>query len=206
MFAKPARFIQSISKPEQAPELTNPEVAFVGRSNVGKSTLINHLTNNSKLVKTSAKPGHTSLLNFFDVGQQLTLVDMPGYGYRSREEWGDLILSYLSTRKQLKRLFLLIDPISGLKETDMNLMSHLDKQALSYQVILTKRDKLSTEKFLQSKETIEQYLIQNAICCYPQLLITGKIRKSKINDNDNIVKEMTSVKWAILNAAGISNK
>lgn len=85
----------------------------------------------------------------------------------------------------------------------MDLMSHLDQQALSYQVILTKRDKLSTEKFLTSKETIEKYLIENAICCYPQLLITGKIRKSKINDNDNIVKEMTRVKWAILNAAGI---
>ncbi|CAO3608590.1 unnamed protein product [Mucor fragilis] len=203
LFARPVNFIQSISKAEQAPETSKPEVAFVGRSNVGKSTLINNLTNNSRLVKTSNRPGHTRLLNFFDVGRQITLVDMPGYGFKSKEEWGDLILEYLSTRKQLRRLFMLIDPVAGLKETDMQLMSHLDKQALSYQVILTKRDRLSQEAFAASKAEIEKYLVENAICCYPQLLVTGKKRSSKFNDNDVVANEMAKVKWAIVNATGI---
>ncbi|KAI8638715.1 P-loop containing nucleoside triphosphate hydrolase protein [Parasitella parasitica] len=204
LFARPVKFIQSISKAEQAPDSTKPEVAFVGRSNVGKSTLINTLTNNSRLVKTSNRPGHTRLLNFFNVGDQITLVDMPGYGFKSKEEWGDLILDYLSNRKQLKRLFILIDPAAGLKDTDMQLMSHLDKQALSYQVILTKRDRLSNETFATSKSAIEKYLVENAICCYPELLVTGKKRSKKFNGNDDVASEMVKVKWAIVNATGVT--
>ncbi|GAA5797044.1 GTP-binding protein YsxC [Helicostylum pulchrum] len=204
LFARPVSFIQSISQVDQAPDLTNPEVAFVGRSNVGKSTLINNLTNNSRLVKTSNRPGHTKLLNFFDIGGQVTMVDMPGYGYKSKEEWGELILEYLSSRKQLKRLFLLLDPVAGLKETDQQLMSHLDKQALSYQVILTKRDRLSQEAFKESRLAIEKYLVEHAICCYPQVLVTGKRRTSKSNDNAMVAEEMSKVKWAIVNATGIT--
>ncbi|KAI8990182.1 P-loop containing nucleoside triphosphate hydrolase protein [Pilobolus umbonatus] len=204
LFSQPANFIQSISKIEQAPESTKPEVAFIGRSNVGKSTLINNLTNNSRLVKTSNRPGHTRLINFFDIAHQVTLVDMPGYGYKSKEEWGDLIMDYLDSRKQLKRLFVLIDPVAGIKETDKQIMVHLDQQAISYQVILTKRDKLSIEKFNDSKSVIERYLIDHAICCYPQLLSTGKRRKSKLNHNDTIEEEMIKVKWAIINAAGLN--
>ncbi|CEP15812.1 hypothetical protein [Parasitella parasitica] len=194
LFARPVKFIQSISKAEQAPDSSKPE----------KSTLINNLTNNSRLVKTSNRPGHTRLLNFFDVGGQIRLVDMPGYGFKSKEEWGELILEYLSNRKQLKRLFLLIDPVAGLKDTDKQLMSHLDQQALSYQVILTKRDRLSKDAFATSKFEIEKYLVENAICCYPQLLVTGKRRSNKFNDNDVVANEMAKVKWAIVNASGIT--
>lgn len=204
LFARPVSFIKSISQADQAPDLDKPEVAFVGRSNVGKSTLINNLTNNSRLVKTSNKPGHTRLLNFFDIGKQVTLVDMPGYGFKSKEEWGELILEYLFTRKQLKRLYLLVDPVAGLKETDKQLMSHLDQQALSYQVILTKRDRLSQEAFKESKSSIEKYLIENAVCCYPQLLVTGKRRSSKQNENDVVAEEMARVKCSIVNATGIT--
>ncbi|KAI8351230.1 ribosome biogenesis GTP-binding protein YsxC [Choanephora cucurbitarum] len=206
LFARPVRFLKSISQADQASDLDKPEVAFVGRSNVGKSTLINNLTNNSKLVKTSNKPGHTKLLNFFDVGGQVTLVDMPGYGFKSKEEWGELILDYLRTRQQLKRLFVLVDPTAGLKDTDRQLMEMLDQQALSYQVILTKRDKLSKEAFDRSSRTIEQYLVKHAICCYPELLMTGKRRTSKINENDDITQEMTRVKWAVVQATGITVK
>ncbi|KAG0742703.1 hypothetical protein G6F57_010572 [Rhizopus arrhizus] len=198
LFSKQVSFIKSISQLEQAPELDKPEVAFVGRSNVGKSTLINTLTNNSKLVKTSSKPGHTRLLNFFNIGNELTIVDMPGYGYRSKAEWGELILDYLTNRRQLKRLFLLVDPIAGLKETDKLLMNQLDKQAISYQVILTKRDKLSQQEFDESRSSIEQYLLKHSICCFPQLLITGKKRK---NNHEFIEQELTRVKWAIIYAA-----
>lgn len=104
---------------------------------------------------------------------------------------------------RLKRLFLLVDPVAGLKETDKQLMSHLDKQALSYQVILTKRDRLSQEAFQTSKSSIEEYLIEHAICCYPQVLVTGKRRTGKSNDNDMVADEMSKVKWAIVSATGI---
>lgn len=97
-----------------------------------------------------------------------------------------------------------MDPVAGLKETDKQLMSHLDKQALSYQVILTKRDRLSLEAFKESKSNIEKYLVENAICCYPQVLATGKRRTSKLNENDVVADEMARVKCAIVNATGIT--
>lgn len=97
-----------------------------------------------------------------------------------------------------------MDPAAGLKETDQQLMSQLDTQALSYQVILTKRDRLSLEAFQQSKLAIEKYLVENAICCYPQVLVTGKRRTGKSNDNAAVAEEMAKVKWAIVNAAGIT--
>jgi GTP-binding protein len=97
-----------------------------------------------------------------------------------------------------------VDPVAGLKETDKQLMSHLDKQALSYQVILTKRDRLSQEAFKESKSNIEKYLVENAICCYPQVLATGKRRTSKLNENDVVADEMARVKCAIVNATGIT--
>ncbi|KAG0194865.1 GTP-binding protein [Apophysomyces sp. BC1034] len=180
-FMRPVRFLQSISKAEQAPDRNQPEVAFVGRSNVG---------------------GHTRLLNFFEVAGELTLVDMPGYGYRSREEWGELILSYLSSRSQLRRLFILVDPTAGLKETDRQLMSYLDEHGISYQVILTKRDKLAAGAFEESKAKIEQYLVASAICCYPQILTIGKRRRSKNND-DQVASDVSHVRWSILKAAGL---
>lgn len=104
----------------------------------------------------------------------------------------------------MKRLFLLVDPVAGLKETDKQLMSHLDQQALSYQVILTKRDRLSQEAFKKSKLSIEKYLAENSVCCYPQLLVTGKRRSSKLNENDIVAEEMARVKCSIVNATGIT--
>lgn len=99
---------------------------------------------------------------------------------------------------------MLIDPTAGLKETDKQLISYLDQHALSYQVILTKRDRLSTTAFKESKAEIEKYLLEHAICCYPQLLSTGIKRSSKINDNKEVANEIAKVKCAIVNAAGIT--
>ncbi|KAF7726681.1 hypothetical protein EC973_008555 [Apophysomyces ossiformis] len=201
-FMQPVRFVKSISAVSQAPTSSQPEVAFVGRSNVGKSTAINQLTSNSKLAKTSSKPGHTRLLNFFDVGGKVTLVDMPGYGYRSREEWGDLVLEYLSSRSQLRRLFILVDPTAGLKETDRQLMTYLDEHGLSYQIILTKRDKLTEAAFEKSKASIEKSLVESAMCCYPHILTIGKRRRSK-NNETQVANDVAHVRWSILNAAGL---
>ncbi|KAG2221063.1 hypothetical protein INT45_009721 [Circinella minor] len=205
LFAKPTRFLTSVFEPEKLPSYEKPEIAFVGRSNVGKSTLINRLTNNNKLVKTSSKPGHTKSLNFFDIANQMTLVDMPGYGFQSRETWGDLILYYLRNRTQLKRLFIIIDPIAGLKETDKQIMQILDQQPLSYQIILTKRDRLSKEAFEKSKSVIEEYLVNHAICCYPEILVTGKRRKSQKNSLEQITQDIIRVQWTIMTATGITS-
>ncbi|KAI9310611.1 P-loop containing nucleoside triphosphate hydrolase protein [Dichotomocladium elegans] len=201
-FAKPARFLISTTHPNQIPNMTNPEIAFVGRSNVGKSSLINRLVNNNKLVRTSSKPGHTRALNFFDIGGKMTLVDMPGYGFRSRDEWGDLILHYLRTRGNLKRLFIVVDPTAGIKESDKQIMQLLDQQPLSYQVILTKRDRLSGQAFDQSRAEIESYLARHAICCYPEMLATGKRRRSKKNE-DQVAEDLAHVRWSVMKAAGI---
>ncbi|KAI8374554.1 uncharacterized protein BYT42DRAFT_518322 [Radiomyces spectabilis] len=130
---------------------------------------------------------------------------MPGYGFRSREEWGELSMGYFAERTQLKRIFLLLDPTAGLKSTDCQLMNHLDESALSYQVVLTKCDKLSPKAFSESKAAIEKYLVKNAICCYPHILAVGKRRKSQKNE-DQVERELSMIRWSILSAAGIPLK
>ncbi|KAI8991874.1 P-loop containing nucleoside triphosphate hydrolase protein [Mycotypha africana] len=206
LFARPVQFIKSIAHIDQAPESNQPEVAFVGRSNVGKSTLINSLTKNNRLVKTSSKPGHTKLLNFFEIGGQVTLVDMPGYGFKSKDEWGNLVVDYLTQRQHLKRLFVLIDPTAGLKETDMNFIKYLDSVPLSYQIILTKRDRLAEPAFQASKAKIEDYLLnENAICCFPELLSCGKMKKDQ-EYNALLEAESTKIKHAIVQATHIKVK
>ncbi|KAI9283625.1 P-loop containing nucleoside triphosphate hydrolase protein [Umbelopsis sp. AD052] len=205
LFKQPASFVKSIAHVDQAPKTIIPEVAFVGRSNVGKSTLINKLLNRKGLVKTSSKPGHTRLINFFSIGDQMHLVDMPGYGYRSREEWGESIMSYITTRDQLKRTFVLIDSTVGIKPADQQLFEYFDKLALSYQVILTKRDRISTKQFLENKEKIEADVFKGAICCYPQLLVSGQQRKGRkgVLQGTTIDEGIQDIRWAIVNAAGI---
>jgi len=197
--------VKSIANVDQAPTTTIPEVAFVGRSNVGKSTLINKLLNRKGLVKTSSKPGHTRLINFFSIGDKLHLVDMPGYGFRSREEWGESIMSYLTAREQLKRTFVLIDSTVGIKPADQQLFEYFDKLALSYQVILTKRDRVSEKKFQENKHEIEASLFKQAICCYPQLLASGQQRKSRRGANQAAIIDegIQDIRWAIVNAAGV---
>ncbi|KAI8074485.1 EngB protein [Gongronella butleri] len=200
-FAQAPKFIKSCSEWSQAPTTTTPEVAFVGRSNVGKSTLINRLVNQQRLVKTSSKPGHTKLLNFFDVcGGQVTLVDMPGYGYKSQAEWGDMIIDYLANRQQLRRLFVLVDPTAGLKEWDKMLFDYLDERGLSYQLILTKRDRLSPTAFDKAKQEIEQSMLKS-VSCYPQLLYAGMPRKKNV---DAAASDLSILRWTILQATGIT--
>lgn len=144
--AGPCDFVKSVAAMEQLPGIGLPEVAFAGRSNVGKSSLLNALTNRKNLARTSNTPGRTQLLNFFDLGGRVFLVDMPGYGYAraSRlqiEEWTQLINDYLSGRSVLARVFILVDSRHGLKPTDIEVMDMLDKTAVSYQCVLTKTDK-----------------------------------------------------------------
>ncbi|KAF9154315.1 hypothetical protein BG015_001291 [Linnemannia schmuckeri] len=177
-FFSPAEFVKSATNLSMIPDNTIiPEVAFVGRSNIGKSSLINGLVNRNGLVKTSSKPGHTRMMNFFKLGDKLSLVDMPGYGWKSRDEWGGMIISYLQNRKNLRRIYILVDPSHGLKESDTQIMKLLDSSGLSYQVVLTKMDRLSKTKYSAAKAEIEAELVKDAICCFP--LVLGVSSKTK---------------------------
>ena len=149
LFAGEATFVMGVVNLKQLPPADRTEVCFAGRSNVGKSSLINALTNRAKLARSSAEPGRTRELNYFDVGQgQLYLVDLPGFGYakvsRSQTEaWTKLTKAYLRGRPSLRRVFLLVDARRGLMDTDKEVMDMLDGAAVTYQIVLTKVDKLA---------------------------------------------------------------
>lgn len=146
LFAKPIAFVAGVATMEQFPELTLPEVAFIGRSNVGKSSLINALVGQNHLARTSGTPGATRQLNFFNLNDVLHLVDVPGYGYAKAAKkdvstWQGLLFDYLRGRRQLARAFVLIDARHGVKEADNDMLTRLDDAAVSYQFVLTKADK-----------------------------------------------------------------
>jgi GTP-binding protein len=149
LFAGPVEFLKSAPGLQFLPGADAPEIAFAGRSNVGKSSLLNALTNRKGLARTSNTPGRTQELNFFDVGEplQLRLVDMPGYGFAEAPKdmvrrWRHLMNDYLRGRPVLKRALVLVDSRHGLKEVDREMMRMLDDAAVSYHVVLTKSDKV----------------------------------------------------------------
>ena len=149
LFAGPIDFLKSAPGLEFLPDATVPEIAFAGRSNVGKSSLLNALTNRNKLARTSNTPGRTQELNFFDVGSPLKmrLVDMPGYGFAEAPKdmvrrWRYLINDFLRGRGVLKRALVLVDSRHGLKDVDREVMDMLDKAAVGYHLVLTKADKI----------------------------------------------------------------
>lgn len=146
LFAQECRFVWAAATAQQLPPIGLPEVAFAGRSNVGKSSLVNALTGRKTLARTSNTPGRTQELIFFDLGGRLQLVDLPGYGYakvsKSKVQlWTDTLFAYLRGRTTLQRVNLLVDARHGLKDSDLQAMDLFDRAALSYQVVLTKADK-----------------------------------------------------------------
>ncbi len=148
LFAGPVEFVKGVVDLKGLPPSDRSEVCFAGRSNVGKSSLINALTNRAKLARSSAEPGRTRELNYFDLGDgRMYLVDLPGFGYAKvsrtqAEGWMRLTRSYLRGRPSLRRVFLLVDARRGLMDTDEEVMTMLDKAAVTYQVVLTKVDKM----------------------------------------------------------------
>lgn len=179
IFAGPVAFLKSAPALEHLPDPVVPEIAFAGRSNVGKSSLLNKLTNRNALARTSNTPGRTQELNFFDVGDPLAfrLVDMPGYGFAKApkdvvRKWRYLVNDFLRGRDVLKRTLVLIDARHGIKDVDREIMEMLDKAAVSYRLVLTKADKIKpTELEKVAAETAAEARKRPA--AHPDILSTS---------------------------------
>ena len=181
MIIKSAEFIKSAVKPETYPDPTLPEVAFAGRSNVGKSSLINTLVNRKRLVKTSSTPGRTQLLNFFRINDRFCFVDLPGYGYAKvpeavRRAWGPMVEGYLAGRSCLKGVVLVLDIRRRPKEEEINLLSWLSDRGIAATVVLTKMDKLSKSRRMQQRRAAAEAL---ALSAPDPVLFSAKTRAGR---------------------------
>jgi GTP-binding protein len=177
MFAGPCEFIFAAARSDGLPPVGPPEIAFAGRSNVGKSSLVNALTGRSALARTSRTPGRTQELIFFDLGGRARLVDMPGYGYAAvakakSSSWHELARDYLRGRPSLLRVFLLVDGRHGLKESDHETMRALDTAAVSYAVVLTKGDEVkAADQSARIAATLDG--LHKHVAAYPEVLLTS---------------------------------
>ena len=179
LFAGPIAFLKSAPALKFLPDADLPEVAFAGRSNVGKSSLLNALTGRNGLARASTTPGRTQELNFFEVGDPplLRLVDMPGYGFAKAppelaRRWRHLVNDYLRGRATLKRVLLLVDSRHGLKDIDRELMTMLDKAAVSYRLVLTKADKIKATELVAMREATEREA-RSHVAAFPEVLATS---------------------------------
>ncbi|NRA87357.1 MAG: YihA family ribosome biogenesis GTP-binding protein [Rhizobiales bacterium] len=179
-FKADCEFVKGVVDMEGLPNTSITEIALAGRSNVGKSSLINALTDRKILARTSNTPGRTRELNFFNLNKHLQMVDMPGYGYAKASKteiyaWNALIRDYLRGRVQLKRVFMLIDSRHGVKSNDIEIMRMLDSSAVSYQVVLTKLDKVPMPE--QDKLfTQTQDILSKRRACHPYIMATSSAK------------------------------
>jgi GTP-binding protein len=186
LFAKECNFLLGIDKLVQLPDSSLPEIAFAGRSNVGKSSLINALTGRKALARTSNTPGRTQQLNFFDLGRRLVLVDLPGYGYAKVSKtqvaaWTRTLKAFLRGRVALRRVCLLIDSRVGLKDLDRDMMEMLDAAAVVYQVVLTKVDKVKSEELETMTSMITDELAKRS-AAHPMLALTSSNKSLGIRE------------------------
>ena len=177
-----------------------PEVAFAGRSNVGKSSLVNALTGRTTLARVSHTPGRTRQINFFDLGGRLMLVDLPGYGYaeaskREMEQWGELQRLYLRGRASLRRVLLLIDARHGLKPADAPVMQALDAAAVSYQIVLTKIDKVAASVLQKTLEATAARL-RTHVAAHPVIHLTSAHKGSGIASLRAVLAALASARPA----------
>lgn len=187
LFARPWEFLTSVTDMANLPEAADTEIAFAGRSNVGKSSLINALTGRKGLARTSSTPGRTQMLNFFVAPDTpLTIVDMPGYGYAQApkelvDAWTRLVFSYLRGRPNLRRVILLIDSRHGIKANDLETMALLDKAAVVYQVVLTKADKIKPPQ-LARLITETRALLAKRIAAHPEIIATSSEKNKGVDE------------------------
>ena len=188
LFKGPCTFVKGVVRIDDLPTDGRAEIAFAGRSNVGKSSLINALTGRTSLARVSVTPGRTRELNFFTLGKEnwIYLVDMPGYGYARAPKaavkgWTRLIRDYLRGRRELKRVFVLIDARHGIKPNDKETMTLLDEAAVSYQVVLTKADKPKAAELAALKEKIAGELAIHP-AAYPRIVTTSARMASGIDE------------------------
>lgn len=187
MFARPWDFLTSVTDMVNLPDAAGTEIAFAGRSNVGKSSLINALTGRKGLARTSSTPGRTQMLNFFVAPETpLTIVDMPGYGYAQApkdlvDAWTNLVFSYLRGRPNLRRVILLIDSRHGLKKNDLETMDLLDRAAVVYQVVLTKADKIKPPALSRLMDETRTALSKR-VAAHPEIVATSSEKNRGIDE------------------------
>jgi GTP-binding protein len=186
LFRLPCVFVKGVVNVAGLPDEPIPEVAFAGRSNVGKSSLLNAMIAQGQLARTSNTPGRTRELNYFRLGDAMHIVDMPGYGYARApktlvDSWQRLVRDYLRGRTQLARVFLLIDSRHGVKENDTDTMALMDQSAMSYQLVLTKTDKLKRHELDAVTEATLAIIAKHA-AAYPQLLVTSAEKKAGMDE------------------------
>jgi GTP-binding protein len=184
LFAKECRFVAGAGNPTALPPETLPEIAFIGRSNVGKSSLVNALTGRRTLARTSNTPGRTQQINFFDLGGRLMLVDLPGYGYADASKsairaWTALVQHYLTGRATLRRACLLIDARRGITETDRPTMALCDEAALSYQIVLTKTDAVKPAELAEIAALVANEL-KRGRAAHPEIHLTSAEKRRGI--------------------------
>lgn len=194
-FSSPSQFVIGVTDYSLFPPDEIPEFAFIGRSNVGKSTLLNKLVKRKGLARVSVTPGRTQQVNFFRLGENsnrsIMLADLPGYGFAKAPKnlvkaWERMSLGYLKNRKSLKRLFLLIDSRHGFKANDLEFMNQLDKFAISYQIVLTKLDKTNKEQIEKTIEIAKQHLLEHA-AMFPDIILSSSKSGHGIEDLRNYI-------------------
>jgi GTP-binding protein len=193
LFAQEAKFIAGASEPWALPPEGLPEIAFAGRSNVGKSSLVNALTGRRMLARISNTPGRTRQINFFNLGARLILADLPGYGYADApktaiKSWTSLVRCYLRTRATLRRVCLLIDSRHGIKEVDRPLMSMLDSAGVAYQIVLTKTDKVGAGELPRVLGQITAELATH-IAAHPEIHLTSAVDRRGIAELHETLSE-----------------